>query len=402
MAVTVPSAVDSTSVAAMIKKLYPQRRIAAALSDRNYPFLSLVKKSDRFEGSTLTVPVEYDHPHISNTFSKALADYYPTTSGAFALTRVAKYGLARIDAETMHSTRSNVGGFVRVLDREISNLLASMKKQFAYECFNHSNGDLMQLSNVSTNVMTASLKSSVARLSIGSTLLFDNHVTGASPLSVTAPEVNAIDVDAGTFTVDDGSNATSSAYIFIDGNENGNSATGMREWIPDAAPTDTLFGVARSGTPLGGARVTDTGLSISESIQDCAYRIMTLSGASPDHAFLHPLAFRTLVYELESQGIRNPGGKAKSGFRSVTIDAGAGQIEVMSDVSVQENRCYVVRMQDWEILHLGGFPHIVMDDGLRTMRVASADQIEVRTRAWWQLSCSRPQAQGVCLLNSQS
>lgn len=397
-----PQNVNSTTVASMIKRLYPQKRIEQMWKLR-YPFLGMVKKSDRFEGSGITLPVEYDHGFASRTFTRAQSYRNVTSSVAFLLTRVKDYGIGRVDSETMRSTRSDLGGFLRVLDREMTNCLLTLQKRTAIALYRTTNGwsGKIAAGGVAGSVLTLENKSDVVNFHVGETIIADDTETGASPRvdggSDPAMEVTAIDFDAGTLTVSlSGVTPVAGDFLFNYGDESASFA-GLADWVPLTAPTSTpFFGVDRSVNPvrLGGHRINDTSLSIEETIQNLCAKI-SFSGGAPDKCFMNPLQVKQLALELDTKVVRDPGGTGKSGFSGVAISTPTGDLEVLGDPACPENRGYVLEMDSWELIHLDPLPHVVDDEGLRMLRVSDADQIEFRARLWGNLACHAPGHNGV-------
>jgi hypothetical protein len=55
----------------------------------------------------------------------------------------------------------------------------------------------------------------------------------------------------------------------------------------------------------------------------------------------------------------------------------------------------VLNMGTLYIKHLFGLPHMIDDDGKVNLRMADEDSIEARARAWSNLICTDPAANGV-------
>lgn len=388
--------VNATSVAAMIKELFPQKRIDR-LWQLRYPLLSEIRKSDRFEGSSIRIPVEHDHPAVSGSFAKAQANYYPTTSKVFDLTRVPLYGFSRIDAETMRSTRSDLGGFLRVLDREISNLLLAMQKRVALGLYRDAGGALASVASVATNVITLNNKSDVVNFSVGATVI-GNTASDGSGTARTAKAITAIDFDAGTITLEASHGLVGADYLFIEGDDQSTYngfISGLEAWVPATAPggSDSHFGVNRSDdvARLAGHRISDTSLSAEEAIQEAAYRCM-YTGGMPDRCFANPIQVKQLALELDTKVERDPGGTGRVGFRGINVETAAGTISVIADPACPEDAMFLGEVASLELIHLDPLPHIVEDDSLRMLRVSDADQVEVRARGWMNMACTKPGA----------
>lgn len=406
------------TVGAMIKSLFPQKRIDRQWKNR-YPFMSELRKSDRFEGDVLYIPIEYDHPSVSSNYSKAKANKSVTKSIRWAMTRKQLYGFGCIDAETMAATRSNKGGFVRLLEREISNVQLSMQKRVAVNLFRDSGGSIgQQDGNAPTDdggnlfTVTLAVPTDVSNFNEGQTVVMAAASDGATLRTGTAT-VTSIDLSAGSIQLDDAASGLKAAvaavtddYIFPEGDAEGQAANrgmmaGLADWIPltAPAPSDDHFGVDRSVNPerLAGHRLNDATMTIEESIQKLVADIAYTGGmpGSSWRCFMSPRGIRKLALELDAKVERDPGGTGVAGFSGFRIETALGSIVCVGDPACPDNRGYVLDMSTWELLHLKPVPHLIGEDGLRMLRVDDADEFEFGYRLWANLTCHRPGSNGV-------
>ncbi len=390
----VPTSVNATSVAAMIKELYPQRRIDR-MWELHYPLLAEIKKSDRFDGRSYHHPIETGHPAVSGDFAKAQANYFATQSKSFEVTSVDLYGVARIVSKTMRQARNNSGAFVRVLDREIENLLKAMRKRAALALYRDQGGSLGQVAAIDTATYTLTNKTDVANFSLGALVFLADESDGGTPRNSSQDEeIVAIDFTAGTITLAAAiSGDEVGDYFFIVGDDstaNTGAPAGLESWITPSTPGD-LFGVVRTATPevLSGHKITDTSLTIHEAIQEAAYAI-SFTGGAPNRAYLNPMQMKNLANELNTQVVRDPGGTGKFGFSGFNVQTAVSTITVLGDPACPETRCFVGDLDSLELVHLDAFPHLVEDDSLKMLRVSNADSVEVRARAWYNMVCDAP------------
>jgi len=395
---TATNAIDSGNLAALVKKLYPQRRMEH-LYKRGFPFLAEVKKMDDLEGSGVVVPVIHDHASVGNSFVAAQTYRYPSTNSAFTITGITQYGVGQVDALTMMKMRNNSGGFVRAIDNEVMSVLEGMKKHTALQLFREASGYIGVVSSISTNTITLTNKSDVWNFHIGQFLVAADASTGGNPRTGGDYTVTAMAPDAGTITVTSGTSCVAGDYLFNYSDESTGSTdstgsiTGMRQWIPAAAATDTLFGVARTGKPrLYGHRVTEVALSTEDAIQEAAYKIANActTGGASWRCYMNPLQFRLLTYELGSKVVRDPGGLGVAGFDAIAIHTAIGKIMCVSDPACPEDGMWLVDLDSWELHHLGELFHIANEDSLRMLRVSDADRYEFRYRSFRQLCCTAP------------
>ena len=85
---------------------------------------------------------------------------------------------------------------------------------------------------------------------------------------------------------------------------------------------------------------------------------------------------------------KGPGG---IGFRGVEIHGANSSIKVFPDRACPAATAYLLTLDTWKLRSLGDAPQILKyDDGLMTLRSATADSIEVRVGYYAQLGCSAP------------
>lgn len=406
------------SFVSLMKRLQPQKKIDK-LWQLRYPVLSRVSKKADFFGSQIDCPLEHDHPMVGRTFSSAQANSYPSSSKKFNLTRKKMYGVGLLDAETLHSSSNEKGAWVPAFRREMENVVLAMQKRTAINLCRDFGGSIGQISSIgngdgTNDRLLLKLKSDVINFSVGQAIVSDSQAgTGSSDaLSDTdTVVVRKLDFDNGYVFVGSGvstavditsviSSVTNDWYLFNVG-DFANAIHGLQSWIPLTAPSagESYLGMDRSTNPnrLAGHRLNDTSMSIEEIVQELAARC-AYSGGSPDLCVMAPVQMKQLALELDSKVLRDPGGKGDVGFSGVMVHTAGGTIECLADPSCPENRLFLLDMSTWALHHLKGLPHLVEDDGLRSMRVTDADQIEFRYRSWCNLACSAPGKNGIAAL----
>lgn len=163
------------------------------------------------------------------------------------------------------------------------------------------------------------------------------------------------------------------------------------------APAESFRGIDRSVDPrrLAGVRLDDTATSIEENAGLVAVKIAQV-GKKADELYLNPIKFwevqRRLGAKVEYDGA---GGSVEYGFEALKISTAAGTLTCYSDPDCPTNRGRVVSSKSHYIKHLKGFPHIIMDDGLRSLRASTTDDIESRMRCWSNYLQTEPGAFGV-------
>lgn len=398
------SASTLTSIAYALKKLYASKR-PENLAARDRVFLSMVKKEGGFVGKDLTVAVQYGNPQgVGGVFSNAQANAASSKGIAWTVTRARKYGFATIDAETIESTKDDQGAFIRALRNEVDGMLDEMGHRMAIELYNDGTNVIGQVSSVSSNTVTLTDADKVKNFSVGMKLIVSANTDGSSPRASGATStVTAIDEDNGTVTVDSlQASTTANDYLFMDGDTSTQGAVSMKglaAHLPLTAPTngDSFYGVDRSVDVgrLSGWRVNNTSAPIEENAMTLSAKIQR-AGGRPDALFLNPPNWANLSKALGSKVIRDPGGDGTFGFEYIQMATPAGMVKVYSDPECPSNRGYMLEMRSWMLKYLGpSIPHIVMDDGLESLRQSSSDGVEVRGRLWGNLYCTAPGHNGV-------
>ena len=411
---------DGGSFIEMMKRLQPPAEVKR-LWELQYPFLGKVSKSDDFTGTQMDVPLEHDHNGRSRTYSDAESDRHGSTSVKYNLVRKKDYSVGRIDAETMHASRDDKGSWLRALQREQSNTVKALQKNTAISLYRNYGGSIGRMGSVvdvdgTNDVLVLENKSDVMNFSFGQKLEFSaadgtsgSVLTGncwVAKLNFTLGYIHIASSLANAIAQTDGNYASimtgeaETEYIFNNGDW-GLSFHGLESWIPLTAPSsgEDYLGVDRSvdEVRLAGHRLNDTSMSYEEIVQELAARIQYTGGGNLC-CMMSPIQVKQFALELDTKVVRDPGGTGKSGFRGISVDTTAGTVEVLGDPACPENRLYMLDMSTWKFHHLLALPHLVEDDGLARLRVASADQVEFRYRLWGNLKCTAPGKNAVAAL----
>ncbi|RMF61422.1 MAG: hypothetical protein D6746_05575 [Bacteroidetes bacterium] len=366
------------------------------------PLLSWIPKVEDFYGDVLVVPVLYENPQSAGiaSLSTAVANAQTTKQVKFQISaRKKAYGAVQIEAEAMMAAAKDVGAFIRAKDTQIRGMLRQMGKQAHLSLYRDGSGTLGVVSSVSSNTITLTRKADVYNFGEGQVLQAD---TGGNKTARTGTmTVVKVNHAAGTIEVDSlVSGTTTSDHLYTQGNIDA-VITGLEGWIPLTAPgsSDSFFGVNRSVNvaALSGHRVNDTSRSILTNAEELAMLIGEFGG-EPDALFLNPRAGLQLSQEVGAKVERTDGGRADVLFNGFTLhNFVTGPISVIFDPGCPQDRGYMLQRNTWKVHHLGGFPHLISDDGRDSLRSAdgSYDGIEVRARYFAELACDAPGYNGV-------
>lgn len=395
---------NTTAFDAMLKQIYPAIRVQQ-LALKKRPLLEWLSKSDDFYGNAVKVPVLYEDPQSVGADLKVVIDNSETSKQeAFLLTARKKgYGAVQMEAEAIMAASKDMGSFIRSKDLQIQGMLRSLGKQLHLAAYRSGTGAIGEIAAEAVTLITLTRKSDVHNFGVGQTLVASTADGGGSLRdSGQTYKVVKRSVSAGTLTLNADANDASGwdvgDFLFAASNYDA-MITGLAAWLPltEAGLSGAFFGVDRTkdATRLGGHRVDNPGRSIIENGEELAMLIGE-EGGEPDAWFLNPRAGAQLAAQLGAQVTRTDGGKGKFGFTGFTlVHFTTGPIDVVFDYACPPNRGYMLQKNTWKVHHMGGFPHIVRDDGLSSLRGARFDGIEVRGRYFGEMACRAPAFNGV-------
>lgn len=408
MAITT-SEMSATQIVAYFKVKYPQR-VVDNLVEYDTAFWKDLKKTDDLEGITTRIPIQLDAPQgLSADIQAAMGNMTPSVGRAWQIEPAENYGGVRIDAKSMLASRNNKGAFFKLREREYESLMQQMGQRFEAQCWQTGSGKIGRVSGTPGTGTTFQLENIEDSINFheGMTIRFYDGLVSDPTEPDTADEspegtrvVSAVNHDTGVITV---SVALLGTVVDLDvvvrDGDLDSLATGVPKWIPAADPTDTLFGVARTNYPqmLGGHRGTWQG-TIEETVKTLDAKIRRFN-QKPKTLWLSYANFNRLDLELGARGMRmEDGKKGVFGRTRLMMSTPGGGCEVKCSPYCPEDTMFLLDMSSWEVHSLGALPHLVKDDGLSAVRVgfgASAeDAIEIRVRAFWQLVCVNPFANG--------
>jgi hypothetical protein len=318
--------------------------------------------------------------------------------------------LASIDNETIEASKGNANAFLEATAVEIDGAIHSCARSLGISMFRDGSGWIGQVSaepaEAATTVITLKEAEDVTNFEVGMRLNIWSAKTGGTQRNTDGSDtswlVTAVDRDAATVTLDDAytSSGTIAAndYFFVEG-DRGNKVKGLEAWIPDVAPVggDSFFGVDRSvdASRLAGIRKTGTDKPIEEALIDLASRIAR-EGGKPDYCFMNYEKFSNLEKSLGSKvQYVDLSVNAEIGFRGILVHGPRGPIKVVADQNCLPDRAYMLQMDTWKLYSLGDAPKILSSDGLKMLREASADAVEVRIGYYGQVGCRAPGFNGV-------
>lgn len=400
------AASDLTTVAFIYKKNYSTVQVRD-LTTRDHVFYAMVNQDDIFVGSSYDYVIRSGNPQgISGTFANAQANASSSKGLQFSGLRKNKFGIITMDGEAIAASRGNKGAFYDLVTMETDNLLIEMGDRLAFDFYRDTTGIRGQRLSASTNVITMVDTDTVRNFKEGMTVGASPNANGSSP-RVGVTTVTAIDEDSGKITLLSAAAIASFAdndFLFADGDV-GTCIEGLEVCTPLTAPTagDSFRGKDRSANVrrYAGSRINDINTPIEENLGLCGVHIAQVGRAHMvDCAFLNPINFWVVARRLNAKvmydsGDGAGGASADYGFQYILIHTPAGSIKVYSDPDCPTNRGRLYKSGTMRIPCMDGYPHIIQQDGLASLRSATANSIEARAWASGNLVQDDPSAQGV-------
>jgi hypothetical protein len=398
-------AVSSLSTVAYIYKKNYAGEIVGDLAARKHPFYFKLKKNDGFTGRSFDYPIAVGNPQgIGANFAAAQAAVNTSQGYQLVATRKKKYGFIQLDGESILAAGDDRGAFVKLVRNETDRQIEEFGDHLAFDLYRDGGGVRGVRLSIAGNIVTLTTAGDARNFKLGMTVTAGSAADG-SGMRVGTTTVTAVSEQANTITLANAASIAAFAnadFLWASGDQpvSGNQCVnGLAAHLPLTAPTagDSFNSIDRSADPvrLAGVRINNTANYLEENIYDACVQIYDI-GKTADTAFANPVAFGQMVKRLNAKVMyTEAGGTVKAYFRYINLDTPAGLIEVYPDPDCPRNRSYVTKMDTWFLKHVGGAPHIIMDDDLRSLRTSNADSIESRTRFLGDLICKEPGSNAV-------
>ncbi len=394
---------DITQIDKALKVLYADRVMQAGLWSK-HPILALFPKKV-FDGKNYTQPVRYSGPGgISPTHSSVEGAKNASDLTEFVITKRAKaYGAVDITAEAMMASASPEQ-FLEAKKLEIDGILEQMTKFIAKSLVGDGSGAVGTWQSESTVTTTLSEASDVWNFIVGGSYQLMVPSTGLAVSGAPVVKVVSTSVANGTVTFDteaDPSTAAvagTSVFVQVGGlagaavtTSTAKFAMGLGAWLPATVTSTSFWGVDRTlnDVMLAGHRFSAGGATKAETIIRTGGQLAKY-GASPDLCLTSFTDYQNLEIEMHNRVQYNDvKGDFGIGFTGLKFATQAGVVTVIPDANIPVGTAFMLDRKTWKILHLGGLPHIVQDDGMMAQRLSwsNNDGIEVRARAMYNLTC---------------
>lgn len=394
------TASNLTNSAFAFKKLYSDMQVGD-IAMRFHPLFKMARKIGGWVGTTFDYPIRYGNPQgISGTWADAKTGATGSKGKQLSASRKPKFGYISLNGEAMAACE-NKGAFLNLVTMETDGVLEEMGDACAFDLYRSGNGIRGQRASASSDVITLSDAETARNFKDGMLIQASANADGSSPRTGSTT-ITATDEDNGKIAVASAaaiSGFTTSDYIFRKGDP-GTCCEGLALHLPLTAPvygTDSFRGIDRGSDPrrLAGARINAPTVPHEENIGLAGIKIGQV-GQEGRVAFLNPIHFWKVIRRRDARVTYDGGGvKASIGFEGADVHTPAGTVRCVSDPDCPMEYGYVLNLETMFIKHLRSLPHIVMDDGLRSLRLTDDDGVEARVRCWWNLFFDRPGSNAV-------
>lgn len=397
------AAATIAALLALYKRLYVGRNLVNTAL-RKTPLFRVISKYDDLTGEGMYIPINYGLPVGSSaSFTAAQANTKASKVDRWFLQRKRYYGFVTLDMEAVHASKGKEGAFLSVKQKEADEAVDYIGMNIGASFWGDGSGAIGRFTEAVTTVTDTSPlenKYDAVNFHLGQRLQANPNRTGnAGTLRVDKYEVTGINRATGVISLTRYSGAANdwaiNDYVYIEGDYDAR-ITGVNAFIPSSTP-GTLLGMTRTDDPeaKGGWRGTWEG-SIEESAKLLCAQMGQYLNKAASALWLSPYNWFRLEQELTAQNRKVMDVKAEAAFGTpaIVLLTPNGAVPVMADPYCPNDTGYLLDHSTWEIHHMEGLPHIVMDDGLTMLRSTSEDSAEIRFRAWCEAVCTRPFSNG--------
>lgn len=415
---------DLTAFDPMVKEHYSPFEVARMAMQKNRAVGMLAKSQKKMVGGREWVqPIMTALPGGgASTFSVAVTNAQNNVSSYknFNVTRKTHYRIAKVDNQAIEATATgDEDAFESAFD-EFDNGIEAEGNYINFRFFRTQAGEVGVLDGI-VNTATTSLAfkdiSSMWGIRQGEQIVASTTLGGALLNGGTTLTIATVNRLNGTFTTTVAGTTgipglTNTSFIYLNGDipTAGGflAASGMADWVPDAAPSATLFyNVDRTSEQdyLGGIRIDGTdGRSVANLLVDAVAAADNIGG-DPDVIWMNPITFGTLAKQLEGKwsltsAVGYDGKKmATIGFKGFTVNMNGHDLTIYTDRCCPVKRIYVCTWSTWCMFSAGPAPNFLQKRAGSIIKVSEGnDGYEARIGEYFNFSCKAPGYNVVILL----
>lgn len=407
---------DATNV---LKRLFADG-VPLDLATRARVLLTKMEKVDDFAGDDMAIPITVNNPQAAGP-NPGVAYKAAFTGGTaannykrFLLTQYTLHNSVRLTRQAIMAARAKGrGAFVDLLEDRTNGMLDQMGDVASQWLYGDGTAQIgsRATSGLTGEVVTLAIPDDVKHFWAGMQLVVYNGsgtsyrtISGASGDGGIYVTVASVDEDNGKFTLTTGDAAAIGS--FSDGDffapagvtSSFQAWPGLAAWLPLTTPSATsFFGVDRSVDPrrLAGVRLDNSTASIESNIMTVGEACNTTFKGRERICMLNPVNYTSLSLSLDSKHVYNDDVDGVVGFEYIKVYTSAGAIKVYADPACPTNRGYVLDMSTWKFHHMGGFPHLVDDNGLMLEPIDSQNAVLIKGALYGAPACHAPGSNGV-------
>lgn len=395
---------------AILKQHYASGPLLNLAAQQNTTYGLLTKKNKRSTtsggGRSWTQPIRISYPGGgSSDFATAMAATNNASGfGVFTVTRKSHYRLAKMQTELLEATETGAEDAFEDMIDELDRGIEAEANYLNFRLFRTSGGSAGQMANTNfaTTVLTLTDPSDAWAYVKNDTVNL-SATDGTGSLKTGSLTIASVQRSAGTitFTANISTGVPTAAqndFLFLAG-DYGAAASGFKDWIPDAQPTNTLYyGQDRSIEPemLGGLRVdaSQSGAPVHEVLIDMMAKADQF-GANLDVIIMHPLSTADLTKQLEGKWViikaQDYDGDAEIGYKGWNVSLNGRDVTIVTDRVCPQKHCYGLQIDTWTLFSAGTAPMFLQKRTGSILKVSeNADAIEARIGEYWNLSNKGP------------
>lgn len=381
-----------------VKLNYPDGPEVVALSKT--PFVSMMKKTTDWEGGAREIHPVYSSLPTAAGFTDAQTYRGTLQTAKFSITRVTHYVNWSIERQLLLAARSNKRAIDDIMKRSMDAAFRGFGLMLGKFAWGNGGGALGRISAISTNRITLANRADHYAFYVGMAVQASSddgtggaglHSSGATNVVTKVDRENGYVYGSSNWTTAIPAMGTTD-YVFNVGSYN-TAPAGALGWVPTSTP-GTFLGVDRSVDPtlLAGSRYNGQGKFIEEAVFG-GTAVGRENGGEFDTLWLNPTKVADLIASMHGKTIidgerRNP--EQTIGYRTIKIATPGGFIDVMEDPNCPARYGLLTRMEDWECSSLDGLPHFATPNGAKGDPVETADGIQWRLAAYFNLICHAP------------
>jgi len=405
---------------AALKEYYSDQVLSWALY-KEEPFFAKLKKKADVGGRNYPQPIVFGNSAgVSSDFPTAQANIRSADIEQFTMTLTDMYSVWRVAGRAEASTEGDKTAFMDAMTLQSDAALNAIKRVFCSSLFRDGSGSIGQISaasNVATATITLASIPDITNFEVGMRLSAASAVAGAIRTGngvLNSVLITGIDRTLGTLTIVGNWNASipapdavaASDFLFVQGNARNGGArrvpSGLADWLPLVAPVagDAFYGVDRSAdtTRLAGVRSNQVGVPIIQAMTNGLSAVRREGMGRPDFVFMNYERYRNLINALGTNVRYTEFKNGTIGFEGTKVIYPGGSAEVYPEYNCQDDRAFALQMNTWKLISSRPVPHMDKMDGNSVLRVQTADAVEGRFKAYANLVCSLPGANGVIQL----